>query len=47
MSVQILMNNQNKFKVDGTLEDLIEKIKSEQVLKISHTLHLCDFSKHK
>ena len=35
MKIKILMNNKNKFIVDGTLEDWVQKIKSEQILEIS------------
>ena len=40
MSVCILMNNKNKFKVEGTLEDWIQKIKTEQVFEISPTIYV-------
>jgi len=35
MKIKILMNNKNKFVVDGTLEDWVQKIKNEQILEIS------------
>jgi len=35
MKIKILMNNKNKFIVDGTLEDWVQKIKNEQILEIS------------
>ncbi len=34
MSVKIVMNNNKKFKVDGTVQEWIEKIKSEKVLEV-------------
>ncbi|MBU3112547.1 hypothetical protein [Clostridium lacusfryxellense] len=40
MSVCILMNNKNKFKVEGTLEDWVQKIKTEQVFEISPTIYV-------
>ncbi|MBC8061920.1 MAG: hypothetical protein H7Y18_14805 [Clostridiaceae bacterium] len=40
MSVKILMNNKNKFKVDGTVEDWVQKIKNEQLLEISPTIFI-------
>ena len=35
MKIKILMNNKNKFIVDGSLEDWVQKIKNEQILEIS------------
>ena len=40
MSVCILMNNKNKFVVEGTLEDWIEKIKNDQVFEVSSTTYI-------
>lgn len=34
MSIKIVMNNKNKFTVEGTLEEWIAKIKSEQLLEV-------------
>ncbi len=34
MAVKIIMNNNTKFKVDGTAQEWIEKIKSERVLEV-------------
>ncbi|MBC8060158.1 MAG: hypothetical protein H7Y18_05780 [Clostridiaceae bacterium] len=40
MSVKILMNNKNKFIVEGLLGDWVGKIKSEQLLEISPSIYV-------
>lgn len=36
MSVKIVMNNNTKFKVDGTAKEWVEKIKGEKVIQVSN-----------